>query len=52
MICPTELFSELDDGDYDDEEEEDFGSEFAYSIDEEENSRLTAESLAAMPVSA
>ncbi|XP_031431218.1 myomegalin isoform X3 [Clupea harengus] len=45
----AELFSELDDGDYDDEEEEDFGSEFAYSIDEEENSRLTAESLAAMP---
>ncbi|XP_062411641.1 myomegalin [Sardina pilchardus] len=43
----AELFSELDEDD-DDEDDEDFGSEFAYSIDDEENSNLTAQSLAAM----
>ncbi|KAL2089476.1 hypothetical protein ACEWY4_014164 [Coilia grayii] len=45
----AELISELDDVDDDEEEEEeDYGSEFAYSVDEEDNSNLTAQSLAAM----
>ncbi|XP_063057349.1 myomegalin isoform X3 [Engraulis encrasicolus] len=42
----ADLFSD-DVGD-DDEEEEEYGSEFAYSVDEEENSKLTAQSLAGM----
>ncbi|XP_048107773.1 myomegalin isoform X2 [Alosa alosa] len=44
----AELFSELDDDDDEDEDDEEFGSEFAYSLDDEENSNLTAQSLAAM----